>query len=216
MDVETALEKVGAAASKSGIWKRRVRALRQRHTRSLISCRMCWIRKSVKRFQPSWRNCPRARLIFGRKWWCRLNLHRFTLSRAGDATMTFGINSDAYGSNQEAEVAALKMETIEQSVPSKESQGMRVFDLPNDRSGTRSLEWDAVERSVPELMPGSILLDARPPASWAAECCLAVDVKNGGKLHVWTLYKNEYGVGMWVEGMGNGASAEFWRRRVVM
>jgi hypothetical protein len=62
---------------------------------------------------------------------------------------------------------------------------LRVFDL----SGTsRAAQWDAVERSVAGLVANAVLLEARPPMSWASESCLGLD-QHGG-LHVWTLYKD--------------------------
>jgi hypothetical protein len=65
---------------------------------------------------------------------------------------------------------------------------LRAFDVIDARDESRSSQWDAVERSVRDLVPGSILLEARPPMSWASESCIAIDPE--GRLHVWTLYKD--------------------------
>jgi hypothetical protein len=65
---------------------------------------------------------------------------------------------------------------------------LRAFDVQDAQDETRTSQWDAVERSVRDLVPGSILLEARPPMSWATESCIAIDPD--GRLHVWTLYKD--------------------------
>jgi hypothetical protein len=65
---------------------------------------------------------------------------------------------------------------------------LRVFDLLHSGASDRALQWQVVEQSIGELVSGATVLDARPPVSWASECCIAVDA--GGKLHVWTLYKD--------------------------
>ncbi len=65
---------------------------------------------------------------------------------------------------------------------------LRAFDLPDAEQHDRPSQWQAVERSIRDLVADSVLLDARPPMSWASDCCIAIDA-NGG-LHVWTLYKD--------------------------
>jgi hypothetical protein len=65
---------------------------------------------------------------------------------------------------------------------------LRAFDLLHPTDNTRSAQWQAVESSIPDLLPRAILLDARPPLSWASDCCIALDP--AGRLHVWTLYKD--------------------------
>jgi hypothetical protein len=65
---------------------------------------------------------------------------------------------------------------------------LRAFDLLHPTDNTRAAQWQAVESSIPDLLPRAILLDARPPLSWASDCCIALDP--AGRLHVWTLYKD--------------------------
>jgi hypothetical protein len=65
---------------------------------------------------------------------------------------------------------------------------LRAFDVLDSQDESRLSQWAAVERSVRDLVPGSILLDARPPMSWATESCIAIDPE--GNLHIWTLYKD--------------------------
>jgi hypothetical protein len=69
--------------------------------------------------------------------------------------------------------------------PNGTPNALRAFDLAGT---TRPAQWEAVERSVAGLVANAVLLDARPPMSWATESCLALD-QHGG-LHVWTLYKD--------------------------
>jgi hypothetical protein len=63
---------------------------------------------------------------------------------------------------------------------------LRAFDLHD--VDDRPAQWEAVERSVRDLVPDSILLEARPPMSWATDSCIAI--APDGRLHVWTLYKD--------------------------
>lgn len=65
---------------------------------------------------------------------------------------------------------------------------LRAFDLSDEEESDRAAQWLAVERSIRDLVGGSIVLEARPPMSWASECCVAIDAAGG--LHVWTLYKD--------------------------
>lgn len=65
---------------------------------------------------------------------------------------------------------------------------LRAFDVIDAHDESRASQWAAVERSVRDLVPGSVLLEARPPMSWASEACIAIDPD--GRLHVWTLYKD--------------------------
>ncbi len=65
---------------------------------------------------------------------------------------------------------------------------LRAFDVLETDDRNRDAQWHAVERSIRDLVPHSILLDARPPISWATETCIAIDPD--GRLHVWTLHKD--------------------------
>ena len=65
---------------------------------------------------------------------------------------------------------------------------LRAFDLLDDQESDRDAQWLAVERSIKDLVAESVVLDARPPMSWASNCCLSIDAEGG--LHVWTLYKD--------------------------
>ncbi|MGN6368524.1 MAG: hypothetical protein ACTHN5_09710 [Phycisphaerae bacterium] len=65
---------------------------------------------------------------------------------------------------------------------------LRAFDLVEEEGSGRDAQWLAVERSIKDLVSGSVVLDARPPMSWASDCCLSID--GDGGLHVWTLYKD--------------------------
>ena len=65
---------------------------------------------------------------------------------------------------------------------------LRAFDLLDEQESDRGAQWQAVERSIKDLVAESVVLDARPPMSWASDCCLSIDAKGG--LHVWTLYKD--------------------------
>jgi hypothetical protein len=65
---------------------------------------------------------------------------------------------------------------------------LRAFDLADQRQADRTTQWESVERSIRDLVPESILLEARPPMSWATESCIAIDPD--GVLHIWTLYKD--------------------------
>jgi hypothetical protein len=65
---------------------------------------------------------------------------------------------------------------------------LRAFDLLDAEVQDRSAQWQAVERSIRDFVPGATLLDARPPMAWAKESSLAVDSE--GRLHVWTLFRD--------------------------
>ncbi len=65
---------------------------------------------------------------------------------------------------------------------------LRAFDLLDSHERTRASQWQAVERSIRDLVPDSVLLEARPPMSWAIDSCIAIDP--AGRLHIWTLYKD--------------------------
>jgi hypothetical protein len=60
--------------------------------------------------------------------------------------------------------------------------------VADPREADRASQWQSVERSIRDLVPESILLEARPPMSWATESCIAIDPD--GVLHIWTLYKD--------------------------
>jgi hypothetical protein len=88
--------------------------------------------------------------------------------------------------SQPVESRPTRMEARPAAVPAPApAHSLRAFDLARlDRAS----QWQAVERSVLDLAPQSILLDARPPMSWASETCISIDARGG--LNVWTLYKD--------------------------
>ena len=63
---------------------------------------------------------------------------------------------------------------------------LRAFDL--EEQCDRPAQWQAVERSIWDLLPKSVLIEAKPPMSWATDTCIAIDRE--GRLHIWTLYKD--------------------------
>jgi hypothetical protein len=72
--------------------------------------------------------------------------------------------------------------------PEQAGVTLRAFDLADPHDADRTSQWQSVERSIRDLVPESILLEARPPMSWASESCIAIDPD--GILHIWTLYKD--------------------------
>jgi hypothetical protein len=67
----------------------------------------------------------------------------------------------------------------------KDASGLRAFDAGK---ADRVEQWLGVERSIGDLLAGAVLMEARPPMSWAAESCIAID--KSGRLHIWALYKD--------------------------
>lgn len=65
---------------------------------------------------------------------------------------------------------------------------LRAFDLLEEESADRAAQWQSIERSIHDFLPGATLLDARAPMSWAHESTLVVDAD--GRLHVWTLFRD--------------------------
>jgi hypothetical protein len=65
---------------------------------------------------------------------------------------------------------------------------LRAFDLLDEEAADRDAQWQAIERSIRDFVPGAHLLDARAPMAWATESTLAVDAE--GRLHVWTLFRD--------------------------
>ena len=86
----------------------------------------------------------------------------------------------------------LSAEAVMPVAPMVEEKGrgvmLRAFDLLDEEGSGRDAQWLAVERSIKDLVAESVVLDARPPMSWASDCCLSIDAEGG--LHVWTLYKD--------------------------
>ncbi|MCL2639340.1 MAG: hypothetical protein FWD53_00695, partial [Phycisphaerales bacterium] len=74
---------------------------------------------------------------------------------------------------------------------SRDCQGatgtIRAMEVTEEETN-RKTQWEVVEGSIRDLISESVLLDARPPMSWAKESCVAVD--GDGGMHVWTLYKD--------------------------
>jgi hypothetical protein len=65
---------------------------------------------------------------------------------------------------------------------------LRAFDLLEEEAADRAAQWQSIERSIRDFLPGATILDARAPMSWAHESTLAVDAD--GRLHVWTLFSD--------------------------
>ena len=85
---------------------------------------------------------------------------------------------------------AAPVQIIEPVIPVEEKgRGvtLRAFDVMEEGTD-RAAQWQAVERSIKDLVAESVVLDARPPMSWASDCCVSIDAEGG--LHVWTLYKD--------------------------
>jgi hypothetical protein len=80
--------------------------------------------------------------------------------------------------------------TVRMSASPNAAKGvtLRAFDVLENEDRDRAAQWQAVERSIRDLVADSILLDAKPPMSWASDCCIAID--GHGALHIWTLFKD--------------------------
>jgi hypothetical protein len=62
---------------------------------------------------------------------------------------------------------------------------LTVLDGTNGMEKNRGAQWERVEASIPALAHGCVMLDAKPPMTWARESSLALD--GNGALHLWTL-----------------------------
>lgn len=112
----------------------------------------------------------------------------FTEPPAPTPTFAPAAPSAAAARAQSARETRIESAAIPPSARTTESMTptLRAFDLEPDCG--RAAQWQAVERSIWDLLPKSVLLEAKPPMSWAADTCIAIDQK--GHLHVWTLYRD--------------------------